>query len=158
MWGKYWRKKIEQTLEGKQPDEQQQVKLNYGSATCIRIFLNPKIFLCGFKDFHVHMYPDSLSVRQLICKANFASCEHFLFMLQMCHKHFFARLTCLRRPIRPYDIERSLRMSSRRLEQGRLPESKSRISDIALGTILNIHGKELGSILLRHWLKRYPEP
>ena len=60
--------------------------------------------------------PDSLSVRQLICKANFASCEHFLFMLQMCHKHFFARLTCLRRPIRPYDIERSLRMSSRRLE------------------------------------------
>ena len=26
----------------------------------------------------------------------------------------------------------------------------------ALGTVLNIHGKELGSILWRHWIKKYP--
>ena len=27
----------------------------------------------------------------------------------------------------------------------------------ALGTVLNIHGKELGSILWRHWIKKYPD-
>ena len=25
----------------------------------IRIFLNPRLFLCGLKHFHDHMYPDS---------------------------------------------------------------------------------------------------
>ena len=40
-------------------------------------FLNPQIFVSGFKNFHVHTYPDSLSVRQLICKEIFDSRENF---------------------------------------------------------------------------------
>ena len=44
----------------------------------IRIFFNSQIFLRGFKNFHVHTYADPLSVRQLICKAIFGSCENFI--------------------------------------------------------------------------------
>ena len=44
-----------------------------------RIFLNAQIFLCGFKNFHVHTsLAHSLSVRQLICKAIFGSGENFI--------------------------------------------------------------------------------
>ena len=37
----------------------------------------------------------------------------------------------------------------------RSPRSKE--AEIALGTILNIYGNELGSILLRHLIKKYPD-
>ena len=83
------------------------------TSTCIRIQI----------EVAVHAYTDSLSVRQLICKAILSSSENFnanllqrLFHCQNCPtKHYFARLTCLRRPIRPSDIERSFKISSRRL-------------------------------------------
>ena len=55
-------------------------------STLIRIFSSPQIFLCGFissstrcsvfkSSLAVRTYPDSLSVRQLICKAVFSSHE-----------------------------------------------------------------------------------
>ena len=62
-----------------------------------------------YSNLPVHTYPDSFSVHQLICKAIFGSSENFITSL------YFAGLTCLRRQISPSYMERSFKMSNRRL-------------------------------------------
>ena len=94
-------------------------------------FLNPQILLCGFKNFHVHTCPYSnricrphVSGFTLSSSANLQSDLRLkrkfyrqpVSLIKLSHETlYFACLTCLRRSIRPSYMERSFKMSNRRL-------------------------------------------
>ena len=138
------------------------------SSTRIRTFWNPQIFLCEFKNstftlFRIQIefarpHLDSLWVRQLNCKSMFGSCENFianllqwLFHRRNCPtKHYFTRLTCLRRPNLPIrkklqnveapfciiEVYSKHKLIAHTLEDLKLKCKKWRSDNIVLGTVL----------------------